>query len=111
MKRDGDPLPVVHSVFAADALVQVLQERYDIAQVGDCALERSYVNDVFRLTTAAGALYYLKVYRRDWRSLADVAWELRLQEHLLTSAVSIARPIPRRNGSRMTVLDAPEGER
>lgn len=74
-------------------------------------LERSYVNDVFRLTAMSGAQFYLKIYRRDWRSPSDVAWELRIQEHLIMGGVSIARPITRRDGSYMTVLNAPEGER
>lgn len=74
-------------------------------------LERSYVNDVFRLTAMSGAQYYLKIYRRDWRSPSDVAWEIRIQEHLILGGVSIARPITRRDGSYMTELNAPEGER
>jgi len=108
---DPNALPVVHSILNAKALVPVLQREYGIEEIGDCRLERSYANDVYRLTTTRGARYYLKVYRRGWRSTSDIAWELRIQEHLIAGGVSIARPITRRDGLNMTVLGAPEGNR
>lgn len=109
MNRELNALPVIDSILSAEALVPVLQREFDIGKIGDCVLERGYANDVYRLTTIRGARHYFKVYRRDWRSASDVEWELRIQEHLVTGGVSIARPITRRDGLHMTVLGAPEG--
>lgn len=104
-------LRVVHSLFEAEAVFRLVQVRYDLGTVSHCALYRSYVNDVFRISTAAGKQYYFKVYRSDWRTPADVAWELRLQHHLLAGGVSVARPIDDRTGAALSILDAPEGPR
>lgn len=110
-ESESGALPIIHSTFDPAALVPVLDARYDLGEITDCVLYRSYANDVFRVTTADRGEYYLKVHRRDWRSAPDVAWGLRVQGHLLTHGVSVARPIERRDGSTLTVLHAPEGER
>lgn len=104
-------LPVIHSTFDPAALVPALEARYDLGEITDCLLYRSYANDVFQITTTDRGVYYFKVYRRDWRSASEVAWGLRIQHHLLAQGVPIARPIERRDGSLLTVLHAPEGER
>lgn len=104
-------LPVIHSIFDPEAIAAEVEARYDIGGVAGCVLYRSYANDVFRITALNGDVYYLKVYRRDWRPPSEVAWELRIQRHLMASGVSIASPIDRRDGAAMTLLHAPEGER
>lgn len=109
--RSRDVLPVIHSIFESGALARVLEHRYDIGEISDCALYRSYANDVFRIITVDGEQYYLKVYRGDWRSPSDVAWEIRIQLHLLRNGVSAAKPVTRRDGSGIVILDAPEGQR
>jgi len=111
VQRDPNALRVIHSIFDAEALVPVLRDGYDIGEIGECVLERSYANDVYRLTTTNGDRYYLKVYRRDWRAPSDVAWELRIQEHLIAGGAPVALPLTRRDGLDMTVLGAPEGDR
>jgi Ser/Thr protein kinase RdoA (MazF antagonist) len=110
-KTDSSVLPVIHSTFDPVALVPALEARYDLGEITDCVLYRRYANDVFRITTADRGAYYLKVHRKDWRSTSDVAWGLKIQGHLLTHGVPVARPVKRRDGSALTVLNAPEGER
>lgn len=104
-------LPVVHSIFDLEALISALETRYDIGAIAACVLYRSYANDVYRITAVDGDVYYLKVYRREWRSASDVAWELRIQQHIMESGVSIAKPIDRRDGAALSMFAAPEGKR
>lgn len=101
----------MHSIFDSGALGPILESRYDIGKITSCVLYRSYANDVFLITTGDGPRYYLKVYRRDWRNRSDVAWELRIQHHLLESGVSVATPVAQKDGSSILVLNAPEGKR
>ena len=104
-------LPVTHSIFDPAALIAALEDRYELEEITACVLYRSYANDVFRVTTADQKTYFFKVHRRDWQSASDVAWGLTIQQHLLTHGVPVARPIERRDGSFLTMLQAPEGER
>lgn len=104
-------LPVIHSIIDPGALIPALEARYDIGGIAACLLYRSYANDVYRIIAVEGEVYYLKVYRNDWRSASDVDWELRIQRHVLTRGVSIARPVQQRDGSAVTILHAPEGQR
>lgn len=115
LKRPGDggcgALPVNHSIFDPEAIAAELGVHYDIGEIADCVLYRTYANDVFLITTRDGERYYFKVYRIGWRSPADVAWEPRIQHHLLASGVSIASSIDRRDGAALSVVGAPEGKR
>lgn len=104
-------LPVIHSIFDPAALVPVLEARYPIGRIDRCVLERSYANDVFQLDAAGGGRYYLKVHRSDWRTQADVDWDLGIQRHLLTNGVAVARPVAAKDGLALTELEAPEGVR
>lgn len=76
----------------------------------DCALLRSYVNDVYAIATTAGD-YILKVYRARWRSWSEIAYELDVLAHLTARGVAVAPAIPRRDGRRIGAIRAPEGLR
>lgn len=104
-------IAVVHSLFDTDSLRDVITSRYGIGPVSSFALHRSYVNDVYRIETGTGAMFFLKIARHTWRQADDVAWDVALQRHLLQHHVSVAEPIPQRDGEPVCVLDAPEGPR
>ncbi len=104
-------LEVVHSLFEPASLVEVITQRYDVGPVASLALHRSYVNDVYRIETSAGGVCFLKIARRSWRNAEDVGWNVALQQHLRRHHVSVAEPVPQRNGEIVCVLDAPEGQR
>ncbi|GEM_PF-4279663 len=64
--------PATSSLLAPDALLAEIAQAYDIGTLLDCALVRSYVNDVYLLTTTTER-YIVKVYRAHWRSFAEIA--------------------------------------
>lgn len=103
-------LPVAYSLPSADALLEEVARAYASARPTSCALYRSWANDVYRIATAEGD-YFLKVYRADWRSWSEVAYEVELLAHLDARGVAVATAIARRDGQPIGTLRAPEGER
>jgi Ser/Thr protein kinase RdoA (MazF antagonist) len=102
--------PVTYSILASEALQAEVSRAYSIEPLLDCALLRSYVNDVYVLhgdTTT----YILKVYRAGWRSWSEIAYELDVLTHLTAKGVAVAAPLPRRDGQLIGTLSAPEGNR
>lgn len=104
-------LAVEHSLFEQGALTQEVARRYELGTITSFALHRSYVNDVYRIETSQGSIYFLKIARRSWRTSEDVTWQVGLQQQLLRHHVSVAAPVPQRNGDLVSMLDAPEGQR
>lgn len=103
-------LPVVHSVIAPDALLNEVARSYALPRPTECALYRSWTNDVYLVTTAK-ARYYLKVYGFGWRTRDAVAYEIDLLVHLGARGIAVALPILRHDGEAIGTLDAPEGDR
>ncbi|MFN8513176.1 MAG: phosphotransferase [Chloroflexia bacterium] len=103
-------LPVGHSVIAPDALLDEVARSYALPRPTECALFRSWANDVYLVTTAE-ASYYLKVYGFGWRTRDAVAYEIDLLAHLDARGVAVALPILRHDEEAIGSLDAPEGER
>ena len=101
--------PVVYSLLSPPALVDVICRHYPIAAPVDLRLYVG-VNDTYTVTTP-GRRYILRIYRAGWRSVADVHYELDLLTHLDRAGISVATPIARADGARLTVLHAPEGPR
>src|SRR6266545_4573647 len=102
--------PVTHSLPAPGALLAEVARAYPINRPVDCALVRSYVNDVYAIA-AATSRYILKVYRAGWRSRSEIDYELDVLAHLTAKGVAVAPALPRRDGQRIGVLRAPEGDR
>jgi Ser/Thr protein kinase RdoA (MazF antagonist) len=102
--------PVTYSILASEALQAEVSRAYSIEPLVDCALLRSYVNDVYVLHGAETA-YIVKVYRAGWRSWSEIAYELDVLTHLTAKGVPVAPPLPRRDGQLIGTLSAPERTR
>ena len=89
-----------------DSLRDHLADVYELPFTG-CELRRSLVNDVYELTTPAGA-FVLKLYAG--RPLADIRWEAGLSGHLL-GKVATPPVQPLADGAASGVLALPEGDR
>jgi Ser/Thr protein kinase RdoA (MazF antagonist) len=91
------------SLLSPEALLAEVGHAYAIAPPVDCALLRSYVNDVYTIATTAGD-YILKVYRARWRSWSEIAYELDVLAHLTARGVAVAPAIARRDGRRIGAI-------
>lgn len=102
--------PVTHSVLSADALLQEVSMHYTIEQPIECRLLSRKMNDVYLIVTARGP-YILRVYRTPWRSREEILYELDFLQFLDRQGVTVAKPLPRRDGKITDSLSAPEGHR
>lgn len=96
-------------MFTLGAVRDEVADAYGL-DVTDGTLLRSFVNDVYAITTP-GRRYLLKLYRHGYWSPDEVAWELNLTRHLLCSGVPVPDVVPLADGRLVGVIDAPEGQR
>jgi len=104
------PFPATHSLLSADALLMEVSRTYAIGSPLRCTLIRSYVNDVYAITTTADR-YVLKVYRAGWRSWSEIAYEMDVLAHLAAKGVAVAPATARRDGRLIGAVRALEGLR
>lgn len=103
--------PVIHSTISAEALSREMLPDYEIGEVTACEYFTGGFNDTYRVKSGEGKTYYLRIYRRSWRTLPDILYELDVLNHLGEQGFPAARLIPRRDGSFYHKLAAPEGKR
>jgi Ser/Thr protein kinase RdoA (MazF antagonist) len=102
--------PVTHSILSTEALITDLLPHYDIEPPTDCRFLQPGLNDTFLVNTQ-GNKYILRVYRKDWRSLDEILYELEVLLHLQRSGISVSVPIARKDGDLVCSVMAPEGLR
>lgn len=103
--------PVTYSILSADAITRQVLSDYDIGEIAACQFFTGGFNDTYRVRTARGVTYYLRVYRCGWRTLPDIRCELDVLNHLYRQGFPAIRPLPARDGSQYRELAAPEGAR
>ena len=102
--------PVQDSTLSATALAERVLKRYDLPSRSVCRFFRKGICDTYRVE-AGSREYFLKVYKSGRRTKLDVSEEVRLLNYLAAHAVSVARPVRRRDGLYVSRLAAPEGIR
>jgi Ser/Thr protein kinase RdoA (MazF antagonist) len=103
-------LAVAHAVYRPESLRRFVAGAYDLGRPDEVRLLVSGLNDSY-LVRRGRDRYVLRIYRRGWRTRADVGYELDVLVHLDRKGVPVAAPLPRRDGDLFTGLKAPEGER
>ncbi|HEY1487029.1 MAG TPA: phosphotransferase [Micromonosporaceae bacterium] len=97
---------VLRSLARPDALADLLERDWGLS-IERVVLHRSLANDVYRVDPD----HFLKIYRHDWRTPEEVAWECELIEHLVGRGIPVAPVTPRLDGTLSGVWHAPEGPR
>jgi Ser/Thr protein kinase RdoA (MazF antagonist) len=106
----NDRFPVTHSILSVEALITDLLPHYHIETPTDCRFLQPGLNDTFLVKTQTSK-YILRVYRKDWRSLDEILYELEVLLHLQRSRISVSVPIARKDGDLVSFVMAPEGLR
>lgn len=106
----SNPFPVTRSILSSTALREAVVSEYALADPSDCQFFRMGLNDTYILKTN-GTSYVLRVYRRGWRSLPEIQYELEVLLFLQKAGIRVSTPIPRTDGSFIGTIHAPEGER
>ena len=99
-----------HSIVNHEQLGTLIRERYDVGQDTYCELIHRGMNDVFKVRDG-GEVTACRVWRTEWRSFDDVAYELGFLEHLTDAGVSVGNVIRTRQDETYFAVQAPEGPR
>ncbi len=102
--------PVQSSVLSPDALVERVLPHYPVREPLACRLIARGINDTYQITTTTDTVY-LRVSPHGWRTREGLEAETALVRGLFVRALAVAPPVPRDDGTFLTALAAPEGER
>lgn len=112
-----EPIRIERSFIAADALAEVVADKYDFDEPVTCKLFskllRTQDNDHYRVAIGEQK-YVLRVYQQGdaWqRQESDYLFELDWLLFLGEQGMPVSTPLPRRDGSLLGSLNAPEGKR
>jgi len=105
------PFPVTDSTISAQALAEHVLPEYGLEDVADLRLYQGGFNDTYVATMQDGTVYYVRAYRRSWRTREDTMCELDALNRPREKGIPAAYPITRTDGELLTEVAAPEGER
>jgi Ser/Thr protein kinase RdoA (MazF antagonist) len=105
------PFPVIATILSPEALVKDILPGFEVGEVAECRFFTGGFNHTYQIKTGDARIYYLRVYRRQWRTLADIQYELDVLNHLKRKGFPAAQPIPYENGQYFCAVTAPEGRR
>jgi Ser/Thr protein kinase RdoA (MazF antagonist) len=103
--------PVSTSTLSPRALIEQVLPGYFLGEIAGCSFYSGGFNDTYRLRTVSGTVYFLRAYRRSWRTLPDIRYELDVLNHLHRKGFPAAHPLPYRDGEYYCAVLAPEGTR
>ena len=103
--------PVTYSTLSPNALVGKVLPGFGLGGISECVFYSGGFNQTYQVKTSEGQTYYLRVYRRSWRNLSDIQYELDVLNHLWKKKFPTIRPLPYQNGQLFCVVKAPEGKR
>lgn len=102
--------PVTHSTLSVNALMTDVLPDYEIGAPLECRLLNLGLNDTYLVKTHDGQ-YILRVYRAGWRSVSEILYELDALLFLRRESHAVSVPLPRKDGSLIHPVTAPEGTR
>jgi Ser/Thr protein kinase RdoA (MazF antagonist) len=103
--------PVIASILSPDALIRDILPGFGIGEVAKCQFYTGGFNHTYQVKTRDDRTYYLRAYRYQWRTLADVQYELDVLNHLKRKGFPAVEPLPYKGGQYFCEVAAPEGQR
>jgi Ser/Thr protein kinase RdoA (MazF antagonist) len=111
MKSQASVFPVIASTLSPTALLEEILPGFGIGAVIDCKFYSGGFNHTYRIKSFDGKTYYLRAYRIQWRTLADVQYELDVLNYLYRKGFPAISPIPYKDERPFCIVNAPEGPR
>jgi len=103
--------PVISSTLLPQAISESVLPQFGLGRNSTCEFYSGGFNHTYRVTTDDGRILFLRVYRKGWRTLDDIQYELDVLTHLHLKNFPAAHPLPTKNGDYLYIVKAPEGER
>lgn len=102
-------LEVRHSLFS-NKTIEFITYSYDIGKVISCSFLTRGLNDTYLVVTENNK-YIFRVYRKEWREISDILYELDVINYASENGVSVSKPLKRKDGQWLSEIPAPEGTR
>lgn len=102
--------PVIASTLSQTELGKFITEKYQLKESFDCKLFRTGVNHTYFML-GTYRKYVVRVYCYNWRTKVEIQQELELLSLLKNNNLSVAFPIPDKEGNLIQEINAPEGLR
>ncbi|MGO4537250.1 phosphotransferase enzyme family protein [Paenibacillus sp. 2TAB19] len=103
-------VPAIHTVFQKEALFAAIAEQYDIGIPLTSRFVSNGLNDTYDVVTDEGR-YVLRIYKKQWRSEAEIRYELDLLLYLQGEGIPLSSPLARKDGELVTYIASSEGTR
>jgi Ser/Thr protein kinase RdoA (MazF antagonist) len=103
--------PVISSILDSAALASEILPGFGVGVIAECKFYSGGFNHTYQVKTESGSTFYLRAYRLQWRTLADIQYELDVLYHLEHKGFPATRPLPYKNGQLFCAVPAPEGTR
>lgn len=100
----------IYSQRSARSVLYLIASHYEIANPENCTFYARGLHDNY-LLTVGNKKFILRIYRNNWRSAEEIAFELSLLRFLGDKGALIAFPLPTRSGELSFVINSPEGIR
>lgn len=99
-----------YSTLCSSELLGHVVSQYKITNPQSCEFWYRGLNDTYKVSADSGN-FALRVYRKGWRTLSDINFEMEAIRYLQEKGAKVAFPIERSEGGYVTTVVAPEGER
>lgn len=103
--------PVSSSQLSTEAIVSDVLPHYGFGEKSICEFFSGGFNHTYRITNEDGVFYFLRAYRKNWRNLEDIEYELDVLNHLDKKKFPAAHPLLNQKGAYYYKVNAPEGIR
>ena len=103
--------PVRSSLLSAEAISTEVLPQFGLSPDSKCEYFSGGFSHTYRITTPSGTIYYLKSYRKNWRTLEDVKCEMDALNYLKEKGFPATHPVKTLSGNFHYSVNAPEGQR
>lgn len=105
-----ETISILSSVVDPKGLNVMLQKRFEFSENSRCELLKTGMNHTYKVETD-GSRYIYRIYNYGWRRKEEILEEIRFLDLLKANKLSVSYAIADQSGSKIQVIDAPEGTR
>lgn len=110
MQNVMETFPIEKSIISINGIKDYIFPKYKIDKNAICLFIQHGLNDTYKIITKTHT-YYLRIYRRGWRTINDIKSEIQLVDFLKEQGISVSNSISSELGEKILSINAPEGIR
>ena len=99
-----------YSTLSSVDLLENVVSQYCIDNPISCEFWHRGINDSYKVMSKDES-YILRIYRKDWRTLSQINFEIDALNYLYDKGAKVSYPVKRLDGEYVTTLNTPEGLR